>query len=140
MESSSGDGGVLARAILKAANTGDAAKVEELLRADRSLVGARDAVGSTPLHRAAWKGHLAVAQLLLDHGADPNAQDRHEHYGGTPLHTAAHGNQRALVALLIARGADVHVRGPNGRTPLEETAYHGASAAAKLLREHGASA
>jgi ankyrin repeat protein len=132
------DGGALAKAMLKAANGGDAARVEELLGQDRSLVDARDAAGSTPLHRAAWKGHLAVAQVLLDHGADPNVQDRNEHYGGTPLHAAAHGNQQAVVALLVARGADVHVRGPNGRTPLEETAYHKATAAAKVLREHGA--
>ena len=132
------DGAVLVRAILKAAGGGDLAKVEELLGRDRSLVDARDATGSTPLHRAAWKGHLALAQALLDHGADPNRQDRNEHYGGTPLHAAAHGNQRAVVELLIARGADLHVRGPNGRTPLEETAYHKATAAAKLLRAHGA--
>jgi ankyrin repeat protein len=132
--------GALARAMLKAANSGDVAAVEELLGRNRSLVAARDATGSTPLHRAAWKGHLEVARVLLANGADPNLQDRNEHYGGTPLHAAAHGNQKAVVALLVAHGADVHVRGPNGRTPLEETAYHKATAAAKVLRAHGATA
>lgn len=130
------DRAALEKSILRAAAAGDAAAVAQLLAADPTLVGARSAAGTTPLHRAAFKGHLAVAELLLDHGADPNLQDEGEHYGGTSLHAAAHANQRALVALLLARGADPSVVSPNGRTPLQETDYHKATAAAKLIREH----
>lgn len=129
---------LLAKELFKASSAGDAAAVRAMLAQDRALVGARDALGSTPLHRAAWKGHLEVARALLDHGANPNAQDQNEHYGGTPLHAAAHGNQPALVALLIERGADVGARSLNGRTPLDETVYHKAIGAARVLREHGA--
>lgn len=35
--------------------------------------------------------------------------------------------------LLIARGANVHIRNRAGRTPLAETAWHKATAAARLL-------
>jgi ankyrin repeat protein len=127
------------KAILTAAKRGDVARVRELLEGDRGLVGARDKEGSTPLHCAAWKGHVGVAELLLDAGAEVNARNQNEHYGDTPLHAAAHGNQRAVAELLIARGADVHARSCNGRTPLEETAIHNATAVAKLLQERGAS-
>jgi ankyrin repeat protein len=45
-------------------------------------VDARDKSGAAPLHQAAWKGNLAFATLLLQHGADVKARDRD---GGTPL-------------------------------------------------------
>jgi ankyrin repeat protein len=125
------------KAILKAANSGDAARVGELLAGDASLVNARDKDGSTPLHCAAWKGHAALVAALLDAGADVNARSQNEHYGDTPLHAAAHGNQRAVAELLLARGADARAVSCNGRTPLQETAIHGATAVAKLLRERG---
>jgi ankyrin repeat protein len=76
--------------------------------------------------------------LLLDAGADVNAQNSNGHYGGTPLHQAAHGNQKAVAEVLLARGADVNAVSPNGRTPLQETEFHKATAVAKLLRAHGA--
>jgi ankyrin repeat protein len=126
-----------AKVVLKAAKSGDVAQVRELLAGDASLVNARDKDGSTPLHCAAWKGHAAVAELLLEAGADVNARSQNEHYGDTPLHAAAHGNQRAVAELLIAQGADVRAVSCNGRTPLEETGIHAATAVARLLRECG---
>jgi ankyrin repeat protein len=36
----------------------------------------------TPLHSAAWNGDLEMVKLLLDHGADRHARDRH--YDSTP--------------------------------------------------------
>src|SRR5205807_3391288 len=126
------------REIIKAAKSGNAARVGELLTEDPSLLHARDADGSTPLHCAAWKGHAEVARVLLEHGADASLENSNTHWGGTPLHAAAHGSQKAIAELLIAHGADVRFRSFNGRTPLEETAIHNASAVAKLLRQHGA--
>jgi ankyrin repeat protein len=124
--------------LIKASKKGDAARVAELLRDDPSLAHARDEEGSTPLHHAAWKGQVEVATLLLDAGADVIAQNENTHWGGTPLHAAAHGNQRAVAELLIARGADLHAGSCNGRTPLEETTIHNATAVANLLKKAGA--
>ena len=124
----------LEKDLVKAVKTGMTDRVQEILAQDPSLIQFRDADGSTLLHYAAWKGHADVAAVLLDAGADVNAQDNNGHYGGTPLHTAAHGNQQPGAELLIARGADVNVRSGNGRTPLEETAIHKATAVANLLR------
>src|SRR5690349_4766302 len=117
--------------MIKAAKSGNAARVGELLAEDASLLHAQDADGSTPLHYAAWKGHTEVARLLLERGADVSLQNNNGHWGGTPLHAAAHANQKAVAELLIAHGADVNGRSLNGRTPLEETEVHNAAAVAR---------
>jgi len=127
-----------AKEIIKAAKSGIESRVRELLQQDPSLIHARDADGSTPLHCATWKGHLKVVETLLNHGADINARNNNEHWGTTPLHAAAHGNQRAIAELLIARGADIHAKNLNGRTPLDETQFHKATPVANLLKQHGA--
>jgi ankyrin repeat protein len=124
--------------LLRAVKTGNTAQVRALLDADPALVNARDAEDSTPLHYAAWKGHPEVTALLLERGADVHAQNTIGHWGGTPLHAAAHANQRPIAEMLIAHGADVNALSCNGRRPLAETAIHKATAAAKVLRQHGA--
>jgi ankyrin repeat protein len=56
----------------------------------------------------------------------------------TPLHAAAHGNRKDVVQVLIEPGANLNAKNKSGRTPLGETEFHNATAAAKLLREAGA--
>jgi ankyrin repeat protein len=128
----------LEKEIIKAAKSGAASRVKELLAQDVSLISAKDTDGSTPLHCATWKGHQSVVELLLNHGADVNAMNNNEHWGTTPLHAAAHANQRAIAELLIAHGADIHARNLNDRTPLAETEFHKAKPVANLLKRHGA--
>jgi ankyrin repeat protein len=92
--------------MIKAAKSGDTSTLKTLLATDRKLIGARDSDGSTPLHCAAWKGHVFVVQLLLAAGADVNAINQNEHWGTTPLHAAAHANQAKIAELLLANGAN----------------------------------
>jgi ankyrin repeat protein len=124
--------------ILKAAKSGDARKVKELLATDAALIDARDTDGSTPLHCATWKGQLEVVSVLLSAGADVNAHNNNGHWGTTPLHAAAHANQTAIAKLLIEHGAEVNAKDLSGKTPLFHTTFHKAKAAAKLLEECGA--
>lgn len=125
--------------IIRAAKNGDCAKIAEMLAAQPALLGARDSDESTPLHCAAWKGHVEAVRLLLEAGADVNAHNKNGHWGRTPLHAAAHGNQAAIAELLIQHGADIDALDMGGKKPLHHTTIHNAKAAAKVLEKHGAS-
>ncbi|HEV2425087.1 MAG TPA: ankyrin repeat domain-containing protein [Terriglobia bacterium] len=55
-----------------------------------------------PLWHAAWAGRCDIAELLLDRGADPNAN---LYASGWPLSRAYERGDEAMKQLLIARGA-----------------------------------
>ena len=86
-----------------------------LLRAG-AKVGARDAEGATPLHRAAINDCLAMAELLLLAGADIDARDTH---GFTPLMYAARFARPDTGVMLVAKGADVRPWADSGRPPTD---------------------
>ncbi len=69
----------------------------------------------TPLHMAARRDHVDIAEALLECGADIEARDS---VGETPLRRAVNCNQVRVAALLLARGADFNSRGSKGGTPL----------------------
>ncbi|QOJ78954.1 ankyrin repeat domain-containing protein [Infirmifilum lucidum] len=115
--------------LIEAAARGDYWRVKELL--DRGAhVNTRDKHGETPLHHAAWMGHLDVAELLLDRGAEVDARDN---YGSTPLHHAARGGRLKVVKLLLDRGADVNARNKAGWTPLDLARAGGHKKVVELL-------
>ena len=74
-----------------------------------------DEDGKTPLHWAAYRGHLPVVEYLCEHGADKEARDA---YGMTPLHFAACSGYLPVVQYLCEQGADMDARGQRGQTPL----------------------
>lgn len=99
-------------------------------------VDVRDAQGATPLMVAAAFGNREVAEVLIGHGADPNARDSVN--GATPLHFAAMAGHSALVNLLLASGARIDIRDSLGETPLHYAAFYNRADMIELLATAGA--
>ena len=64
-------------------------------------------------------GHARVAELLLDRGANIDAQNN---MGWSALHCASHKGHEEVVKLLLWRGASVKLRSDEGRTAEQEAA------------------
>jgi ankyrin repeat protein len=92
--------------------------------------------GETPLHCASMKGHEAVVALLLEHGADMNAEISND--GWTPLHLACEYGHEAVVSLLLEKGADMNAKSYGGWTPLHLACKCGHEAVVSVLLERGA--
>lgn len=95
-----------------------------LLAAGAEVAAAANRRNSQPLHYAAdgnpgnatWnpERQVEMLQLLLDAGADIQAQDQN---GATPLHRAVRTRCATAVRFLLEAGADVTVRNKPGSTP-----------------------
>ena len=78
----------------------------------RQLVKAVDDEGATPLHRAAINNCLAIAEYLLEFGADIEAVDKH---GFRPLHYTVRFARLETGKMLIEKGADVNALVEEGK-------------------------
>ena len=97
-------------------------------------VNAKDSRGATPLMYAAAFGNAKQMKLLLESGADVNAQNA---FHATALIWA--GGDAVKSRMLIEHGAGVNVRTQQGRTPLMVAAKRNGNAdLVRLLLEKGA--
>lgn len=79
-------------------------------------LNAIDREGTTALHHCVINGHYGLAELLLTHGANPNAQIPASWV--TPLTIAALEKDKQMAALLLSHGADASLQTRDGATPL----------------------
>jgi ankyrin repeat protein len=86
------------------------------------------------LTTAVAKGHLAMARLLLELGADPNIRETVT----PPLAAAAAKGSQELVTTLVTAGAAVDVRDEDGWTPLMIAAAYGHVEVVRELLRQGA--
>lgn len=72
-------------------------------------------LGVTPLHCAAYRGNEAMLLLLLQNGADINAQTKD---GDTALHFATIKGHRKIMKILLSEGIDMTKTNNAGHTAL----------------------
>lgn len=118
-----------ARALLEAAERGDAAAIETALRAGVK-VDVRDASGRTPLLLATHRNHSAAAKLLIAAGADVNAKD--DIQDSPYLYAGAHGRTEIL-KMTLAAGADLKSVNRYGGTALIPACHYGHVETVKVL-------
>ena len=87
-------------------------KVTKLVQSDKSLISIpfEDLL---PLHWAADRGSAEIIQVLLEHGAEINAQDTD---GQTALHYACSVGHENVIKVLLENKANVDVQDNDGNT------------------------
>ncbi|XP_077294795.1 uncharacterized protein LOC143917200 [Arctopsyche grandis] len=89
----------------------------------------RDNAGYTALHEACSRGHLDIARLLLQYGANVSEAAQ----GGIrPLHEACENGYVEIIRLLLSYGADPLLATYSGQTPISLSG----GKAARLLQLH----
>jgi hypothetical protein len=76
-----------------------------------------------------------LMRLLIEKGADPNAQDS---FGETPLYILVSEGDLNSIKVLLEYGVDVNISDKNGITPLMKAKIIGRTDIAECLRQHGA--
>jgi ankyrin repeat protein len=94
-----------------------------------------DGTGRTPLSWAAGSGNMAVASLLINHGASVNSRD--SLYGLPVLSWAVLGGQESVVQHILNAGADIN-DDESGCPALCFAAVKGNQAVVRVLLENGA--
>jgi ankyrin repeat protein len=121
---------------------GDAVDLVSFLLKHGAEVNSRDKNNQTPLHQAIRWNQFKTAGILLENGADANAETN----GMTPLHLLVErgikveGDAVDLVSFLLKHGAEVNSRDKNNQTPLHQAIRWNQFKTAGILLENGADA
>ena len=119
-----------------AVKAGSSPILRSLIRYGANVSGRDElASGQEPIHVAADMGNEQMTEILLDAGAEANAQDD---IGRTPLHVCCEHGFDAIACLLIRRGAIVNFQDDEMKSPAHYAAGSGNVTLAKTLLEHGA--
>ncbi|XP_050968805.1 cyclin-dependent kinase 4 inhibitor D [Labeo rohita] len=108
------DGFGCGKSLSAAAAQGNVEAVRRILQDHRVEPDTLNEFGKTAL-QVMMMGCTSVARVLLEHGADPNVQDR---CGVTPAHDAARTGFLDTLRVLVDYGASVNVPDHSGALPI----------------------
>jgi ankyrin repeat protein len=124
--------------LFEACAAGLAGDVNRLLTESPQRVTSRSHDGWTPLHLAAFFGHLELVKILLDAGA-PMLSISNNNEANLPISAAGAGGRSAIVRLLVERGCPPDARASEqGYTALHLAAHHGDVELIEFLLRSGA--
>jgi len=105
--------------------------LEALLKHQPSIVNSvTESDKFTPLHCSAQVGHMDGVKLLVEYGADIDAQNK---WGGTPLLLAVMQNHPHVVRYLVQQGAATDVEDKWKRSAIDVARDMGSSELLELL-------
>jgi hypothetical protein len=109
--------------------------VEHLIAIHPEAINFKGGNHGSAVNSALMKGHVEIAMLLLEHGADVNTMDSR---GLPPLHRAIERDRCHHFELLLEYHADIHLRDTFGATPLCQAATCGVLEFTQELLRRGA--
>jgi ankyrin repeat protein len=110
-------------------------EVEHLLSLNGEHINLTDSTGTYPIISASQNGYEKVVRLLLERGAEVNAQGGHY---GSALQAASYSGHDHIVQLLVERGAKVNAQGGRYGNALQAASVNGHDKVVQLLLESGA--
>lgn len=125
----------LRRELFHYARNGDRHGVKRILEQYPQLIDAVDSKGCTPILSACAHGHMKVAVMLAEKGANINAKDKNMR---TALHYACAFGRLDVATLLTEKDADLNLKEKNGWTPFHLACDTGSTTVASLLADKGA--
>ncbi|KAL9609828.1 MAG: hypothetical protein Q9167_005433 [Letrouitia subvulpina] len=106
-----------------------------LLETDEFDLNTTDEQRETALILGSRYGYTKVVQILLDNGADVNAQGRHY---GSALLAALWGGYSEIIQILLDNGADVNAPDKDNENALQMASDRGYSEIVQILLDNGA--
>ena len=125
------------QALTRAAAKGNIDTVCFLLKAGLTPADAstKNDVGNAALHCACKEGHVEIARMLVEAGADMNMRDN---FRDTALHCACNKGHVEIACMLVEAGAAVSMKNRGGDTALHFACVRGHVEIARMLVEAGA--
>ena len=99
-------------------------EIKAILESGHVSVDKVNRAGMTALHAACFHGRANAVVLLLEHGADINAQSRIYCKNATPLHLAIARGHKQIARVLVDAGADVTLADHDGFSPVDLAVEH----------------
>jgi hypothetical protein len=123
--------------LIHAVGTGNVAVSSCLIGLRNLDIDSKDMKGRTALYVAAEKGASVLTRMLLDKGADINAQGGHY---GNALQAALARGDKEIATMLLDKGADINAQGGHYGNALQAALARGDKEIATLLLDKGADA